>query len=181
MIPYAFVGIQLRGIGRERNQMKAVCAREKFLDGIAAVDGPVVQENDEMAGHLAKQMTKKESDFFALDIVLIELTVEGTVKPLGTHRDTGDGGDAVMAIMIRQDRGLAHRTPSATDGGNQQESGFVNKHYVGRPVRGVFFTAGHTSRFQFAMAASSRSMARISGFCGVECRIGVVDFPELLP
>ena len=169
MIPDAFVGIQFGGIGRESHQMKTACARKKFLHRIAAMDLAVVQENDEMAGHLPKQMTKEESDFLALDIVPIELTIEGTVKPLGTHRDTGDGGDSVMTVMIGQDRGLAHRAPGTTDGGNQQETGFVNKDNVRRPERGVFFTAGHTFRFHAAMASSSRSIARASGFCGLQC------------
>lgn len=169
VIPYAFVWIQLGGICRESHEMKAARARKKFLHGIASMDLAVVQQNDEMAGNLAQQMTKEEGDFFALDIVLIELTVEGAVKPFWTHRNAGDGRDTVMAIMIRQERSLAHRTPRATHGGNQQEAGFINKDYMGRPERGVFFTAGHTSRFHASMASSSRSIARASGFCGLQC------------
>jgi len=58
--------------------------------------------------------------------------------------NAGNGGDAVVAIVIRQNRSLPHRSPSSENGGNEQETGFINKYYVGRQTRGVFFTAGQT-------------------------------------
>jgi len=168
-IPDAFVGVQFWRIGGERHQMETASAGKEFLNRIAAMDVAVVQKNDEMASYLAQQMAKKEGDLFALDVVLIELTVERAVKGLGTDGDAGDGGDAVVAIVIGLNRGLPHRPPSSTDGGKQEEAGFIDKHYVGREPRGVFFTAGHTLRFHASMASSSRSMARPSGFWGLQC------------
>mgnify|MGYP001592510358 CR=1 FL=1 len=169
MIPDAFVGIQFWRIGGKGHQMEAAGARQKFLDRIAAMDVAVVQENDQMAAYLEQQMAKEEGDFFPLDVVLIELTVKRAVKGLGTDGDTGDGGDSVMTIVIGQDGGLPHRPPGSTDGRNQEEAGFIDKHDVGRESRRVFFTAGHTSRFHASMAFSSRSMARPSGFWGLQC------------
>jgi len=169
MVPYAFVGIQFGGVRREGHQMQAGGAREKLLHRVTAMDVSIIQQNDEMAAHLAQQMAKEEGHFLALDVVLIELTVERAVKSLRTDGDTGDGGDAVMAIVVRQDGGLSHRTPCSTDGGNQEEAGFIDKDYVGRQSRRVFFTAGHTSRFHASMAPSSRSIARPSGFWGLQC------------
>lgn len=69
-----------------------------------------------------------------------------------------------MAIAVKQDGGLPHRAPRFTDGGDQEEARLVDKDDVGHQPRGVFFTVGQTSRFQSAMARSSRSMARHSGF-----------------
>ena len=100
-------------------------------------------------------MSKEDGHFLAVDVVLVELTVQCAVKGLGTDGDTGDGGDAVVAIVIGQNRGLPHRPPSSADGGNQEKARFINKDYVGRESRRAFFTAGHTSRFHASMASSS--------------------------
>jgi len=130
-IPDAFVGIQFWSIGGKGHKMETARVGKKFLNRIAAMDVAVVQKNDEMTAHLAQQMAKEEGDLLALDVVLIELTVECAVKGLGTDGDAGDGGDAVVAIVIGQNGGLPHRPPSSTDGGNQEEAGFIDKHYVG--------------------------------------------------
>lgn len=167
-IPDAFVGVQFWRIGGKGHKMETARAGKKFLNRIAAMDVAVVQKNNEMASYLAQQMAKEEGDLFALDVVLIELTVECAVKGLGADGDTGDGGDAVVAIVIGQNRGLPHRSPRSPDGGKQKEAGFIDKHYVGREPRGVFFTAGHTLRFHASMDFSSRSMARPSGFWGLQ-------------
>lgn len=169
VIPYAFVGIQFGRIGGERDQMKTASARQKFLHGLSSVDIAVVQQDDQMAAHLTQQMAKEERDFLALDVVFVELTVQGAVKDPGTDCDSRDGGHPVMAIVIRQEGRLSHRTPSATNRGNQEEPGFIDEDDMGAQPRRVFFTAGHTSRFHASMAASSRSRARVSGFCGLQC------------
>ena len=65
------------------------------------MDFAVVQQDDEMAAYLTQQVTKEHGHFFALNIVLIELAVERTMKSFGADGDAGDGGDTIMAIMIR--------------------------------------------------------------------------------
>lgn len=119
MIPYAFIGIQFGRVCREGHQVKTACSGKEFLHRLAAMNITIVQQNDEMAAHLAQQMAKEHGDFFALNVVLIEMTVQRAVEGLWTDGYAGYGGDAVMAIVIGQDGGLPHRTPCLADSGNQ--------------------------------------------------------------
>jgi len=109
-------------------------------------------------------MAEKDGYFFVLDIVLIQLAVERTTKAFRAEGDTRDGRDPVMAITMRQNRGLPYRAPGFADRRDQEEARFVDKDEVGRQPCGVFFTRGQTDRFHSAIAASFRSRARRSGF-----------------
>lgn len=164
VIPDALIGVELRGVGRQRHKMEATGTREQFADRLATVDFAVVQQNDQMSADLAQQMAQEPGDLFALNVVLVELAVKRTVKTPRTDRDTGDGRYTVMTLPVTNDRCLSDRAPGLADSRNQQEARFVDKDDVGRQPCGVFFTAGQTVRFQSAMAVSSRSMARRSGF-----------------
>ena len=75
-IPDAFVRIQFGSIGGKGHKMEAASVRKKVLHRLAAMDVAVVQQHDEMATDLAQQMAQEEGDLLALDVVLIELTVE---------------------------------------------------------------------------------------------------------
>jgi len=163
VIPHAFVGIQLRGVRRERFQVEAGRAAEQFLHGFPAVDPAVVQQHDEVAGDLPQQRPEEGRDLVALDIVLIQLAVQRTPDACGADGDARDGRDPVMRVPMADDRRLAHRAPRLPDRRDQEEAGFVDEDEVGAQPRGVFFTRGQTECFQAAMAASSRSTARRSG------------------
>jgi hypothetical protein len=163
VMPHAFVGIQFRGVRRERFQVEAGRAGEQVLHGFPAVDPAVVQQHDEMAGDLPQQRTEEGRDLVALDIVLIELAVQRTPKALGADGDARDGRDAVVRVPVAHDRRLPHWPPRLADRGDQEEARFVDEDEVGPQPRGVFFTRGQTDCFQAAMAASLRSRARRSG------------------
>ena len=109
-------------------------------------------------------MTEKNLHLFALDVVLIQQAIERTMQALGTDGNAGDRRDSVVPVAVTHHRGLAHRAPRFPYRGDQEEPRFVDKDDVGRQPCGVFFTAGHTVDFHWAMAASLRSTARRSGF-----------------
>lgn len=164
MIPDAFVGVQLRSVRREGHQMKAARASEKVLHGITTMNGAVVQQHDQMPTDLPQELAQEGGDLFALDVVFVKLAVQRAMESPGTDGDTRNGGDSVVAIPMMHDGGLSDRAPRFAHGRDQEEPGFVDKQDVGRQPCGVFFTAGHTERFHSAIAASSRSIARRSGF-----------------
>jgi len=163
MIPDAFVGIQLRGVGRERCQVEAGRAAEQLLHGLPAMNAAIVEQHDEVAGDLAQQVAEERRDCVALDIVSIELAVQRAPKALRADGDARDGRDAVVCVPVAHKRGLAHRTPRLADRGDQEEARLVDEDEVGSQPCGVFFTRGQTVRFHAAMATSSRSRARRSG------------------
>ena len=57
VIPHAFVGIQLRGVRRERFQVQPGRAGEELLHGLPAVTAAIVQQHDEGAGDLTARST----------------------------------------------------------------------------------------------------------------------------
>lgn len=109
-------------------------------------------------------MAEEHSHFFVLDIILVQLAVERTMEAFGTDGDAGDGRDAVVTIPMVQNRRLSYRAPGFADRRGQEEARFVDKDEMGCQPCGVFFTRGQTDRFHSAMAGSSRSRARRSGF-----------------
>jgi hypothetical protein len=168
VIPDPFIGVQFRGVGREGLQVQSRRAAEEVLHGFAPVNPAIVQQDHEVAGDLAQQLPEEGRDFTALDIVRVEVTVQRAMAALRADGDPRDGGDAVVRIPVPHDRRLAHRTPGPPDRGDQEEARFVDEDKVGAQPRGVFFTRGQPSRFQRAMATSSRSTARRSGFWGLQ-------------
>lgn len=164
VVPDALVGVQLGSIRRERHQMQATCADKEFMDGIAPMDLAVVQEHDQMSPDLTQQMAQETGDLFAVDSILVELTVQRTAETPRTDRDSGNGRNPVVLFAVTNDRGLTDRAPGPANRGNQEETGFVDKDDMGCQPCGVFFTAGQTDRFHSAMATSLRSNARRSGF-----------------
>lgn len=168
MIPDTLVRIQLRSVRWKGNQVQTGCAAKKPSDGIAPMDLAVIQKNDQMTPDLPQQMTEEGRHLFALDVVLIELAVQGAVKTLPTDGDPGDRRDAIVAIAMTHEGRPAHGAPRLPDRRDQEEARFVNENEMGCQPCGVFFTRGQTDRFHSAMAASLRSMARRSGFWGLQ-------------
>jgi len=164
MIPNAFIRIQLRRIGRKWNQDQTRCPAQKLADGLAPMGRAVIQHNDQQAVDLPQQMTEKRRHFFPLDVVFIQMAVERATTTFRTDGEAGNRRNAVVAIPVTNDRGVSHRTPCFSNRGNQEEARFVEKDDMGRQPSDVFFTLGQTDRFHSAMAASSRSTARRSGF-----------------
>jgi len=164
MVPDAFVGVEFRSVRGEGHEVKPARASEEFLHRIAAMDSAVVQQHDQMTTDLTQEMAQEDGHLFALNVVLVEQAVQRATEAPGTDGDPGDRGDSVVAIPMMHDGGLSDRTPGLAHGRDQEEAGFVDKDDMGRQPCGVFFTAGQTDRFQSAIATSSRSTARRSGF-----------------
>ena len=95
VIPHALIGVQFGGVHRKGYQMEARGAGEKLLYGVPSVDLAIVQENDQMAGHLAQQMPEKRRCLLPLDVALIQLAVQRTVEAAETDGDAGDSRDVI--------------------------------------------------------------------------------------
>ena len=89
----------------------------------------------------------------------------------GAYRNPGNDRDLVPPpLAMAMNGGLALRGPGLNHVGNQLEAPFIGKYYVGAQPRSVFFIRGQSFCFQRAMAFSSRSKARRSGFWGLHCK-----------
>jgi hypothetical protein len=74
---------------------------------------------------------------------------------------------------MAQDRRLTPRRPRPADGRALREAALVDEDERGASARGVFFSAGQVALRQREIASSSRSFARVVGFCNDQpsCRI----------
>jgi len=168
--PHALVGVEFGSVGGQWNDMQARVARAQSAHRFAAVGGDVVPEQEEGAAQMTQQVADEAADVAAPDIVVVELVVEPQAVTPGTDGDRRDGRDPVVPVAVAQAGRLPTRRPGPAHGGNQEEARFVGEDEVGAQPPGVFFTWGHTSRFQRSMARSLRSRARRSGFWGLQPR-----------
>ena len=162
--PDALVGIEFRGVGRKRFEAESRMTREQVVNRAALVDLPVVEEGDDVSPQMAQHISQEAADHVAVDIRVEQLTVQPQAPTLRADGDSGDGRDPIVAVDVTVKRRLAARAPGLAHRGDQQKARFVEEEQVGPQPRGVFFRRGHTVRFHRAMASSSRSMARRSGF-----------------
>ena len=128
------------------------------------VDRAAIQDHDDVPSEEAEQGAEEHRDFDVSDVVRMEVNVQAEPAASGTDRDGGDRRDLVAAIPMPQDRRLAARCPGSPYVGNEQEPGLVKENEVGVQAPGFPLMATQRCRFQCAMAASSRSTARRSGF-----------------
>lgn len=162
--PHAFVGIEFRAVGRERLQVEARVAAAQLPDRFAFVDRSIVEENDHMAAQVAQQMAEEVADLGMADVVLMATEVKSYPPAHGTDRQTGDDGQAIVAVAVVDVRRLSARCPGPPKRWDQEEPRLVDEDEVRPPARCVFFTCGQRVRFHRSMRSSSRSSARRSGF-----------------
>ena len=162
--PYAFVGIELWRVAGEIHHPQPRTLLAERLDGIAVVDGGVVEEQHEGAPQMTRQVADELADAPLVQVVVVEAKVQTQALTARAHRDGRDHRDLVALGAMAKPRRLTPRGPGLGHRRNQEEARFVGENDMGAQPRGVFFTLGHSSRFQRSMALALRSSARRSGF-----------------
>ena len=124
----------------------------------APVHSQAVPDDKQRTADLAAELSEELSGLRTPDRSLMEPEVEFPPS------DPGDHTEVVPPEAELELRGLAHRGPSPDDRGSFAQAGFVDKDDGSAFGCGLFFKAGQVCRFHRAMAASSRWVARFSGF-----------------
>lgn len=83
--PNAFVGIQLRRIGRKVLDAQAAMFFEDLFDGRSFVGRGVVEQKDDWASEAAQQLPQEHTDLVLPYVVVEEQIVEPQAMPLGTY------------------------------------------------------------------------------------------------
>jgi len=167
-IPHLLVGIELGSVGREVLEAESWNPTTQLMNRRQTVEAQAIPEHDHGTAEVAQQMREKRADLDLADVVVVPLVVEAEALTEGADRETGDDRDPITAIPVTHQRRVAARGPGAEHGGREHEAGFVYEDEVGPQPNGVFFTRGQAFRFQRAIAGSSRSRARRSGFWQVQ-------------
>ena len=164
-VPHAFVGVEFGSIGREPLQAKPWEPAAEVSKGVPFVDPAVVPQDDDVASQVAQEVPEELARLSMPNVLLrVELEVQPEAAPPWTHRHSGDDRNLVAAVEMAMDRGLAARRPRSVHAGYEQEARLVYEDEMGAQPLGVFFTRGQSFFLQHAMASSSRSTARRSGF-----------------
>lgn len=117
---------------------------------------------------MTKQMAEELANLGLLDVLAVKLAIQPKASARGADRHRRDGGDLVVLVAVSDDGSLPTRSPRTPDRWNQEVSGFVDKGDIGTQPRRVFFMRGQSRRFHSSIAASSRCVARFSGFWQVQ-------------
>ncbi|MEX1257178.1 MAG: hypothetical protein WEG36_06135 [Gemmatimonadota bacterium] len=81
--PDAFVGIELGGVGRQRDQVQATVASAQLSHGGSSMDGGVVPDDDDVAAQVTEQVTQEIAHAVAVDVVAMEAVVESHRRRTG--------------------------------------------------------------------------------------------------
>jgi len=162
--PDVLVGIEFGRVGREVFQPQSGNPPAQLVNRGQAMQSQAIPEHDDGAAQMAQQVREEGADLSLVEVVVVPLVVEAEVLAKRADRETRDDRDAVVTSPVAQPRGLAAWCPGAQHRGRQHKAGFVYEDEVGPQPYGVFFTRGQTLRLQRAIAGSSRSRARRSGF-----------------
>lgn len=98
------------------------------------------------------------------EVVGIQVEIEPEVLAARADGDGRNGRHAVAPVPVVKHRRLAPGRPGAAHRGDQLEAGFIGKCEVRVQSADFFLIPGQMTRFQSAIAGSSRSNARRSGF-----------------
>jgi hypothetical protein len=165
--------VEFGGVSRQANQCQPpLLALDEGAGNEAPMRIDAVPDHDEGTGVMLVEPLKEADDVLRADGSWHEAEEEaGSVPTRGVGqrpdpREVLPGSEAGS-----QDRGLPARRPGALDRRSFRESALVDEDDRGPLARGVFFTAGHVVLTQRSIAASSRSRARVVGFCRDQPRL----------
>jgi hypothetical protein len=135
------------------------------LDLRPLVKAATVQQDDHVAAEVPQQGTEKDGHLDRADVLGgMQVQIQSNPTALGAEGHRRDGRHLIALVPVPDNRGLTSRRPGPPHVRNQQEAALVGERQVGLQALGVFFTVGQRYRFQCAIAGSSRSVARRSGF-----------------
>ena len=154
--PDAFVGVQLWGVGGEELRVETRDAVAEGANERPLVNPAVVPEEDDRPAQVTQEVAEELAHLGLTDIAAVHPVVQAESMPAWTHREARNDREAVVTLPEAQQWGLPARGPGLAHAGDQEEPGLVDEDEVGAQPRGVFFTRGHTRRFQWAMRCSSR-------------------------
>lgn len=163
-LPHALVGIEFWRVGGQELKAQPPHAAAQPAHQLPAVKAEAIPDQEHRAAQVAEQMAQEGNDFEFAEVVVVPLVVEAEAATARADRDPGDHRDPVVALGMAQPRRLAARRPGARHGGREHEARFIYEDEVGPQPKRPLFTRGQRVRFQCAIAASSRSRARRSGF-----------------
>lgn len=170
--PFRASAREFGGIPREEETMQMAHRVEKGPGFLGAVGLEMIPQEDSGRFQLPAKMAEKFDHSFRVDIGIgMETEVEMDTVAGGSYAQRGNGGDLLAtAGSLVQNRSDTAGRPTASDQRGHQHTGLVEKNEESLQAIGFFLMRGHSSWTQRWISASSRSLARRSGFWGLHPR-----------
>lgn len=173
--PKVFHRIKLRSVCREKTGAKSRRPGEKRLNFPGSVGQKPIPYNNDRSFDLAPQLAEKLSNALRVEVRVRQETEK---KPYAFSFGRDDQRRyrrnlPVRACPLSQNGRLPARSPASAHQRSHQQTAFVYENDGGSESGRFFLTRGHSSLTQRLISFSSRSLARLMGFCGVqprECR-----------
>lgn len=160
MLPKPLVGIEVRRVGREWENVQARMLCYEPLNGHGAVTGNAVPEEEQRPPRVSQQLLEKANHLARANRTPVKPEVTLASEP---DRRQGRKFGPVEAVV--QNRSLSARSPGFGNVGSQREAGFVLEQERSTRLLALFFMAGHSCCSHWSTLRSSRSRARRSGRC----------------
>ncbi len=166
--PQAFDQVELGGIGGKAMYAKPCVLGLDVGAGLeAAVCVQTVPEQDDRSADVTPQVPKEAHDLGRANRARMGHQEDAGAP--GRSHAVGQGADdrevAPTAKPVGQDRRLPARRPGPADRRPLGEAALVDEDDRCSAARGVLFSAGQFAFTQRWIASSSRSRARVVGFC----------------
>lgn len=168
--PEEFDRIEFRGIRREQLHADVPLRPEPALHRFAAMRVAPVPDQRDRRAHDAPQLAEEGQHPRAVDARVGRQAEEAAdAIPRWRNDERGDRGDLLARTPpLPEHRRLAARRPRAPGERGDQVARFVEEDERGPAARGVFFTRAQCAVAHAVIAASSRSIARRAGCCGLQ-------------
>ena len=151
--PEAFARIQLRRIGGQSLEVEALrrAVGQECLDGMAAMDGGAIPDDDHAAWHLAQQVLQEGHDVFRVDGTVLAVEIQLALRGDGAH-----GRQMLTRPPLAQAGSVPHRGIRADDTGQRVEPGFIDEEDALLLSLRPLLMAAQVSWCHRVIAASSR-------------------------
>jgi hypothetical protein len=170
-LPDAFVGVELRGVGGQSDEVEPLGSAAELPNEESAVRSATVPEDEDVAAEMPEQVAQEVTGLQLADVVVVKLEEKIQAPAPGGDGDARDRRDPVAPIEVVHPRRLCHGSPRLGDGRGQEEPRFIGEDEVGAQPGDVFFTRGQSSRKNLPMLFSSLSRARLLGFWWLQPRL----------
>src|ERR1041385_2891974 len=165
VVPDPFVRVQVWGIRRQLLQIEpnssTLC--QESLDCSIPMDWRSIPDHQHLALDVAQQVFQEARYIYPIESPLLPCH-----QQLSLLSYPADYCQMIPRQWYMQDRCLSKRRISAHHSGQQVEASFVYPHDSLPSCSRFFLRAGQRLVYQAAIAASSRWVARRSGFCGLQ-------------
>ena len=166
--PEVFHRVQFRCVGGKVFNVDIGCIRRIIANPMRTMGLQPIPQDDQRPSKMTPHLPQHGHDQrFVNRRIGLQQMVTTEPPPSRRERQQADRRDFPPAFgVVMQNGCLPLGCPRAADNRQHQEAAFVPKYERGVQSPRFFLMRGQSRRLQCAMASSSRSRARRTGFCG---------------